>query len=355
MSILNASAREFMPTSSSSLVNTTYSSTTSAIIPYNTTNTYHQSSSTSTHQSLVFYPFYHHYPTYGNFSSRFYPLLQAPSQAVTYCTTSLPQWQQLIMPSNSDDCVVHHDHEEAQVVDKEVVSVKVMSSRVSRPGRVVKGERFREIVSGGGGVDRPVVWKAKGLKGPEKVVKSVLLESASSLYKKSSGGIQSDGTSTTVMIRNIPNKYSVMLLELLDKHCEEENQRVDVENCDGINGNTSISAYDFVYLPIDFGTKCNKGYAFVNFTNPNAAYKLFVAFQHKRWNILNSRKICEITYARLQGKDELVKHFQKSIFACEEEEFLPICFDPHCDGSPKSRENAETKVVKWWTIPPETL
>ncbi|KAK9108948.1 hypothetical protein Sjap_017008 [Stephania japonica] len=332
MSILNASAPAFMPTS---LVNPTYSSTTNALIPYQNNN--------STYQSFVFYPFYHHYPTYGNFSSRFYPMLQAPSQVVTtYCSLPHDEWQFMSQPSNRNCVVYDHEEEAHEVVDKEVVSVKVMSSSrapMSRPSRVVKGEERVPVV----------VWKAKGLKGmkgPEnKVVKSVL--ETASVYKKSgSGGIQSDGTSTTVMIRNIPNKYTrEMLLELLDKHCEEENKRVQVENCAGINGNVSMSAYDFVYLPIDFRTKCNKGYAFVNFANHNAAYKLFVAFQHRRWNILNSRKICEITYARLQGKVELVKHFQKSKFDCEEEEFLPICFDPHCDGSPKSRENAETKVV----------
>lgn len=46
--------------------------------------------------------------------------------------------------------------------------------------------------------------------------------------------------------------------------------------------------------------KCNVGYGFVNLTSPEAAFRLYKAFHQQPWEVFNSRKICQITYARLQ-------------------------------------------------------
>ncbi|KAK3026068.1 hypothetical protein RJ639_042560 [Escallonia herrerae] len=133
---------------------------------------------------------------------------------------------------------------------------------------------------------------------------------------------------TTVMIKNIPNKYSQKLvLNMLDNHCIACNEQI----ADG-GDNQPLSSYDFVYLPIDFINKCNVGYGFVNMTSPEATLRLYKAFHHQNWEVFNSRKICEVTYARLQGVEALKEHFKNSKFPCEAEEYMPVVFSPPRDG-----------------------
>ncbi|KAK8636727.1 hypothetical protein V6N13_124465 [Hibiscus sabdariffa] len=133
---------------------------------------------------------------------------------------------------------------------------------------------------------------------------------------------------TTVMIKNIPNKYSQkLLLNMLDNHCIHFNEQI-------VNGGQDqpLSSYDFVYLPIDFNNKCNVGYGFVNMTSPQATRRLYKAFHHQHWEVFNSRKICEVTYARVQGLQALKEHFRNSKFPCEAYHYLPVVFAPPRDG-----------------------
>ncbi|XP_075495074.1 protein terminal ear1-like [Primulina tabacum] len=132
---------------------------------------------------------------------------------------------------------------------------------------------------------------------------------------------------TTVMIKNIPNKYSQkLLLNMLDNHCIHCNEQI----ADG--DDQPLSSYDFVYLPIDFINKCNVGYGFVNMTSPVAALRLHKAFHHQSWEVFNSRKICDVTYARLQGLEALREHFKNSKFPRDAEEYMPVVFMPPRDG-----------------------
>ncbi|KAF3431150.1 hypothetical protein FNV43_RR25880 [Rhamnella rubrinervis] len=133
---------------------------------------------------------------------------------------------------------------------------------------------------------------------------------------------------TTVMIKNIPNKYSQkLLLNMLDNHCIHCNEQIAHEGDD-----QPLSSYDFVYLPIDFNNKCNVGYGFVNMTTPEATWRLYKAFHHQHWEVFNSRKICEVTYARVQGLEALKEHFKNSKFPCEMDHYLPVVFSPPRDG-----------------------
>ncbi|KAI3497652.1 hypothetical protein L1887_33106 [Cichorium endivia] len=133
---------------------------------------------------------------------------------------------------------------------------------------------------------------------------------------------------TTVMIKNIPNKYSQkLLLNMLDNHCIHCNEQVEDEG-----GDQPLSSYDFVYLPIDFVNKCNVGYGFVNMTSPEATWRLYKSFHHQNWEVFNSKKICEVSYARLQGLEALQEHFKNSKFPREAEEYMPVVFTPPRDG-----------------------
>ncbi|KAK4572964.1 hypothetical protein RGQ29_031088 [Quercus rubra] len=143
--------------------------------------------------------------------------------------------------------------------------------------------------------------------------------------------VQRSGT-TTVMIKNIPNQFTrEILLSILDKHCRDENQKADSLSCK--------SAFDFVYLPMDFmkcwneGKTANLGYAFVNFTNAVAAFRFFNSFHKRVWEVAKNKKTCEVTVADIQGKEALSESFKTSRFWCKRNSFLPVVLEPPRDGS----------------------
>ncbi|KAF9589730.1 hypothetical protein IFM89_028639 [Coptis chinensis] len=119
--------------------------------------------------------------------------------------------------------------------------------------------------------------------------------------------VSGEDTRTTLMIKNIPNKYtSKMLLAAID-----ENHR---------------GTYDFLYLPIDFKNKCNVGYAFINMVSPSHIIPFYQAFNGKKWEKFNSEKVASLAYARIQGKAALVTHFQNSSLMNEDKRCRPILF-----------------------------
>ena len=71
------------------------------------------------------------------------------------------------------------------------------------------------------------------------------------------------------------------------------------------------NTYDLFYLPIDYVNNCNLGFAFINFLEPMHIILFYELFRGKKWKKYNSDKICELVFAKFQGKNELIAHFEK--------------------------------------------
>jgi CCR4-NOT transcription complex subunit 7/8 len=100
--------------------------------------------------------------------------------------------------------------------------------------------------------------------------------------------ISGKDTRTTIMIRNIPIKYSD---KMLIKELEEFKDK-----------------FDCIYMPYDQEKCGNKGYAFINFIHPYHILFFYEKFQNKTWTFFESKKICELNNANFQGISEIQKH-----------------------------------------------
>jgi len=87
----------------------------------------------------------------------------------------------------------------------------------------------------------------------------------------------SDITVTTVILRNIPNRFSqAVLAAVLDKH--------------GFSG-----AYDMIYVPMDFATGVSFGYAFLNLISVDEAERFMASFDGFKWGGA-SKKVCGVAF-----------------------------------------------------------
>lgn len=97
----------------------------------------------------------------------------------------------------------------------------------------------------------------------------------------------------TLIMQNIPNRYSRnMLLGLFDEYGFQ-------------------NLYNLVYLPTDFMTSVNFGFAFVHFVSSEVAQRFRTKFHgFSEWNC-NSSKICAVDFCAEQcGLDALIKRYQ---------------------------------------------
>ncbi|EER13442.1 hypothetical protein Pmar_PMAR000028 [Perkinsus marinus ATCC 50983] len=125
---------------------------------------------------------------------------------------------------------------------------------------------------------------------------------------------------TTLMLKNIPNKYTRQLL------------------VNEVMARMPVGSFDFVYMPIDFRSRCNFGYAFVNVTDPKFTHMFFNAFKNSRLPGVKSSKVCEVVYARVQGLQANVNRLINSpILDCtpeDDDDALPLVFGDHNEQIP---------------------
>lgn len=140
------------------------------------------------------------------------------------------------------------------------------------------------------------------------------------VYQSDDPGLSLDPNFTTVMLRNIPNKYTAkMLLDVLDKRFAKQ--------------------YDYVYLPVDFVNHCNVGYAFINLRGYETRIKFYKHFHNQKVKDVlpgfNSKKVlkqvCEVNKAKVQGAKENIRRIRQMNMLMqrlkEHPEWVPLIFD----------------------------
>merc|ERR1719210_2128457 len=118
---------------------------------------------------------------------------------------------------------------------------------------------------------------------------------------------------TTMMLRNIPNKYA-------------QNTLLQEINNLGFAG-----SYDFFYLPMDVHNRSNVGYAFINFEAPKDAERFRYCFSDHRFQRFHSRKIGSVCTAHVQGLDANLRHFEnRAVTQARNDQYRPIVLKGQC-------------------------
>lgn len=113
------------------------------------------------------------------------------------------------------------------------------------------------------------------------------------LAARSQGGCADQEESTTLMIRNVPNRYTQ---EDLLKELEEL----------GLGG-----TFDFLYMPKDKASKASVGYAFVNFVAHSWAVRCVTLLQGHTFTQYGKNKEASVSVAHLQGLEANLAHYDK--------------------------------------------
>lgn len=99
---------------------------------------------------------------------------------------------------------------------------------------------------------------------------------------------------TTVMVRNIPNRYN------------QRDLMADIHDL-GFDG-----CFDFLYLPVDAKMMKNVGYGFVNFLEAAQAISFMEALQKHRFRRYKyCTKVASCSWAHLQGLSANLQHYER--------------------------------------------
>merc|ERR1719316_1102399 len=111
------------------------------------------------------------------------------------------------------------------------------------------------------------------------------------------------------MVRNIPSRYTVeeFVSEMLNKDFR--------------------GLFDYLYMPMDFKTKRNKGYAFVNLVSPANALEFFQEFNGMQLPKYPTQKTLQITVATTQGLEANLKAVEKDKQRIHNPWFRPMIFN----------------------------
>lgn len=122
-------------------------------------------------------------------------------------------------------------------------------------------------------------------------------------------GTEAGREMTTVMLRNIPNRYTQT--SLLAE----------------INGSGFAGSYDFFYLPMDVHNRTNVGYAFINFVTSQEARRFFATYTDYVFTRHSSKKIGRVSPAHIQGFEDNVRHFTKcAVTQSHDGQYRPVVF-----------------------------
>lgn len=129
---------------------------------------------------------------------------------------------------------------------------------------------------------------------------------------------------TTVMLRNIPNRYTAeeLLAEMI---------------AGGFEG-----SFDFFYLPIDFKTKRNRGYSFINFFSSDVAARFVKTFDRERLTRYTTQKILEVSPAVTQGfQANVARYVRKDAQRIKNAWFRPMIFGAGGEEEQASEDEAD--------------